>query len=99
VLGDTILGMTQLTVSDAGARYLEEIARDCERVLGAGVELERLEVEVDEDVVLHLHYRLGSVTGASDGRGADLLAAHVDLRQRLVEDRLTLGFQALVFGR
>ena len=90
--------MPQPTISDAEARYLEEIARDCELVLGAGVEIEPLELETDGDVVLHLRYRLGPVSGASDGRGPDLLAAHAELRRRLVEDRLALGFQAVVFG-
>lgn len=90
--------MPQPTISDAEARYLEEIARDCERVLGAGVEIEPLEFETDGDVVLHLRYRLGTVSGASDGRGADIFTAHAALRRRLVEDRLALGFQAVVFS-
>ena len=90
--------MPQPTISDADERYLEEIAKDCERVLGAGIQVEPLELETNSDVVLHLRYRLGEIAWASDGRGPDLLAAHSDLRQRLVEDRLALGFQALVFG-
>lgn len=90
--------MSQPTISDADERYLEEIAKDCERVLGAGVEVEPLELETNGDVVLHLRYHLGTAAGASQGRGSDLLAAHTALRQRLVEDRLALGFKALVVG-
>ena len=44
-------------------------------------------------------YRLGARAGAtSEGRGSDLLSAHAALRRRLVEDRIALGFQALVLG-
>lgn len=96
--GATIGRMTQPNVSDAEARYLEEIAKDCERVLGAGVEIEPLELEIDGDVVLRLRYSLATVAGTSEGRGPNLLAAHADLRHRLVEDRLALGFRAVVFS-
>ncbi len=85
-------------INDADERYLEEIARDCERVLGAGIEIERLELDANGDVVLHLRYRLGTTARDSEGRGSDLLTAHAALRQRLVEDRIALGFQALVWG-
>jgi hypothetical protein len=85
-------------ISDAEERYLEEIVEDCARVLGAGIEIDRLELEANGDVVLRLRYRLGTMAGDSEGRGQDMLAAHADLRHRLVEDRLVIGFQALVFG-
>ena len=89
--------MPSTPITDADERYLELIAIDCERVLGPGIEIERLELERDgNDAVLHLGYRLGTNTGSTDGRGPDPLAAHADLRQRLVEDRLAVGFRALV---
>ena len=83
-------------INDADERYLEEIARDCERVLGAGIEIEQLELDANRDVVLHLRYRLGTKARDSEGRGTDLLTAHAALRERLVEDRIALGFLALV---
>ncbi|HVQ22506.1 MAG TPA: hypothetical protein VMT36_04480 [Candidatus Saccharimonadia bacterium] len=85
-------------INDADERYLEEIARDCERVLGAGIEIEGLELDANGDVVLRLRYRLGTTARDSEGRGGDLLSAHAALRRRLVEDRIALGFQALVWG-
>ena len=90
--------MPQPTISDAEARYLEEIARDCERVLGHGVEIEPLELETNGEVVLRLRYRLGRMAGLSEGWGIDVLTAHAAMRQRLAEDRIAVGFQALVFG-
>jgi hypothetical protein len=90
--------MPQPTISDAEARYLEEIARDCELVLGPGVEVEPLELETNGEVILRLRYQLGGATGLSEGRGSSVLAAHADLRQRLVEDRIAVSLRALVFG-
>jgi hypothetical protein len=88
--------------SEADARYLEMILEDCGRVLGAGIDIERVELETNDEVVLRLRYRLGtregSSEGSSEGRGESLLAAHTALRQRLVEDRIALGFRAIVIG-
>ena len=72
---DTIGGVLQPSITDADERYLEEIAYDCARVLGPGVEIERLQLETNGDVVLHLRYRLGAIEAASEGRGSNLLAA------------------------
>ena len=90
--------VTAPTLSDAEARYLEEIAKDCERVLGVGVVLDPLELDANGELVLRLRYSLGRASRLTEGHGPDLLAAHADLRRRLVEDRIAVGFLALVFS-
>jgi hypothetical protein len=82
-------------MDDAETRYLERIAADCEQLLGAGVDLSGLEIETNGETVLRARYRLGPANAVSEGRGESLLAAHTELRRRLVEDRLGLGFRAL----
>jgi len=84
------------SISDADERYLEWIAGDCEQVLGGDVELTALQLASNAEIVLRLAYRLGSATGLTEGRGPNLIAAHVDLRRHLVEDRIRLGFRSLV---
>ena len=88
--------MQQPTITDSDERYLDRILEDCVRVLGAGIDIEHVELEANDEVVLQLRYRLGSFEGTSEGRGDTLLAAHAALRRRLVEDRLALGFRAIV---
>lgn len=90
--------MTLPTLGDADTRYLEQIAKDCEQLLGTGMEIEPLELEADGGIVLRLRYRLEGAAGVSEGRGPDLLAAHTDLRMRLVEDRIAVALRALAFG-
>lgn len=70
--------------------------RDCAQVLGGDVELSALQLASNAEIVLRLAYRLGSATGLTEGRGPNLIAAHVDLRRHLVEDRIRLGFRSLV---
>lgn len=86
-------------IHEADARYLDRVAEDCAELLGPGVgvlgvEL-GLDLGVDDGVRLSLRYRLGSVDGTSEGRGETPIAAHANLRRRLVEDRIGLGIRAL----
>lgn len=87
--------MREPVITDADERYLEQIIEDCERILGAGIDIEDVELETNGEVALHLRYRLGPLAASSVGRGTSLLAAHAALRQRLVVDRVALGFRAL----
>jgi hypothetical protein len=81
--------------SDAEQQYLQRVAEDCERLLGAGIELRGLELGANGDVVLRLTYRLGRTEWTSEGRGETVVAAHADLRERLVLDRIRLGVRAM----
>ena len=81
---------------EADVRYLERIASDCAEVLGPGVELAGLEVESNGETVLRVRYGLGPVERVTEGRGETTVAAHAELRRRLVEDRLVLGVRALI---
>lgn len=86
-------------VSDAEELYLKRVAQDCERVLGPEIELDALELGRNADVVLKLRYRLGRVKRTSEGRGETILAAHADLQERLVLDRIRLATSALYRSR
>jgi hypothetical protein len=83
-------------ISDAEERYLERIAEDCEVMLGPGIELRGLELATNDDLVLRLSYRLGQFDGTTEGRGQTLVAAHADLREHLVLDRVSFALHALV---
>lgn len=82
-------------ISDADEMYLHHVADDCQRLLGPGIELDGLDLGTSGDVVLTLRYRLGTLTRASEGHGDTVVAAHADLRQQLVLDRIRLGTSAL----
>ncbi len=82
--------------SDAEQQYLSRVVADCAEILGPGIELEGLELEAGDVVVLRLRYRLGTTTWTSDAAGETVIAAHAALRERLVLDRVRLGFNALV---
>jgi hypothetical protein len=83
-------------ISDADERYLDRIAEDCESLLGPGIELRGLELATNADQVLRLSYRLGRFDGMTEGRGPTLVAAHADLRDNLVIDRITFSLHALM---
>ena len=87
-------------MSEADDRYVAEIARDCERILGAGVEL----VDVTRDdgataVRLVAHYRIADELVETTADGETVVAAHAILRERLVIDRVRYGFTAIVDQR
>jgi len=82
-------------ITDADRAYLERLAEDCQRILGPEIELQSLELATNDDIVLRLRYRLGKADWSSEGRGETVVAAHVDLRQSLVLDRVRLGVKAL----
>jgi hypothetical protein len=84
-------------MSEADDRYVAEIARDCERILGAGVEL----VDVTRDdgatgVRLAAHYRIADHLLESTADGETVVAAHAALRERLVVDRVRYTFTELL---
>ena len=82
-------------IGDSDEQYLQRVAEDCEGILGPGIELDGLELGTNADVVLRLRYRLGDVDGMSEGRGKTIVAAHAELRQQLVLDRIRIGTSAL----
>jgi len=86
-------------VTDAEQAYLERVAEDCERLLGPGVEMGALELGIDDDIVLRLRYRLGGLAATSEGHGETVVAAHADLRQRLVLDRIGLAMRGILGQR
>jgi hypothetical protein len=81
--------------NDADARYLAKVHEDVERVLGPGIEILGLDWRQGTPVSLTLRYQLGTLEGETVGEGESVIAAHAELRKRLVIDRLTLGFAAL----
>lgn len=87
------------TLTDADARYLEEIWGDCEECLGPDTELLDLAREpTDDGVRLVVRYRLGNHERESSATGDSLLAAHSQLRSRIVFDRLRFGMSDIIDG-
>lgn len=82
----------------ASTRHLAAVADDILVLLGPGVELDVLAVEVEDDrsVRLCAAYRLAGTSGKSIGRGANVIEAHAQLRASIVEDRIGLGLRLLV---
>jgi hypothetical protein len=82
-------------MTEAEARYLDRVVDDCIEILGPGVDIDEVEVFEDVGVVLRLRYHLGGVSWSSEGHGPSVTAAHGDLRQRLVVDRLRMATVAV----
>ena len=82
-------------MSEAEERYLAEIREDCERILGRGIELVGLDREDGSAVRLVARYRLGDLDWSTAATGETVIAAHADLRTRLMLDRVRLGFAAV----
>jgi hypothetical protein len=85
--------------NDAATRYLVRVQEDVERVLGPGVEILALDWRQGPPVELALRYRLDTRVGETVGEGESVIAAHADLRQRLVIDRVKLGLALLTETR
>ena len=88
------------TLTDAEANYLAQIWADCEGCLGPDTEL--LDVRYApavEWVRLVARYRLGTRERESWALGESMLAAHTDLRARILLDRIRFGFSDLVEQR
>ena len=87
-------------MADADERYLEEIGRDCEVVLGPGSTLLALERhDLDDGIELLARYRIDGWEGESIESGVTVVDAHARLRARLLFDRIRLGFTILVEAR
>ena len=87
-------------LSDAEAQYLAEIWEDCEGCLGPGIELLDVRREpADEGVRLVARYRLGKRNRESAAIGETMLAAHSELRARILFDRIRFGFSEFVEPR
>ena len=82
-------------VSEADRHYFGRVAEDCEQLLGPGIELRGLELDANADVVLRLTYRLGPAEWTSEGHGETVVAAHADLREQLVLDRIRIGVRVM----
>lgn len=85
--------------NEAATRYLASVQEDVECVLGPGVEILALDWRQGPPVALALRYRLGAHEGETVGEGESVIAAHADLRQRLVIDRVKLGLAVLTETR
>ena len=85
---------------DAEDRYLAEIGKDCEAVLGPGSTLVEIERRDREDgVELVARYRIDRWETESIETGETVVEAHARLRARLLFDRIRLGFTILVEDR
>jgi hypothetical protein len=87
---------TVVDLADADRGYLERVAEDCQLILGPGIEIRELRLAANDGVVLCLRYRLGAVERTTEGHGETVIAAHAALRDRLVGDRIGLGFRAII---
>jgi hypothetical protein len=88
------------TVTEAEDRYLAEVGHDCAAVLGQGIELLSVEsVKLDGAIRLVARYRLHDRAWESDATGENLIAAHAALRDRLLIDRIRLGFTEFIDRR
>ena len=84
-------------MGEAEDRYLSEISKDCEAVLGPGVELLGVRREDrDDGVRLVARYQLEGRACESAATAENAVAAHALLRDRLLLDRVRLGFTAWV---
>jgi hypothetical protein len=90
------MATTQLT--EAEATYLERVGDDCAELLGPGIEVGDVELDAGRVVTLRLSYRLGAAEWTSEGCGETVIAAHADLREQLVLDRIRIGIRALYVG-
>ena len=80
-------------MSEAEDRYLAEIADDCEELLGPGIEVQAVERrDAPPGVKLTVRYRVGQVEMVTEAGGDTIVAAHADLRSRLVVDRVRMAF-------
>ena len=87
-------------MADAEDRYLAEIGKDCEAVLGPGSSLLAIERhDLDGGVELLARYRIDGWEAESTESGETVVEAHARLRARLLFDRIRLGFTILVEDR
>ena len=87
-------------LTDAEAQHLALIWEDCEDRLGPGTELLDVRAEpVADGVRLVARYRLGTGEYESAAVGETTLAAHTELRARIVVDRIRFGYSELVEHR
>jgi hypothetical protein len=90
------VAMQMPDASEAERHYFQRVAEDCEQLLGPGIVLDDLELDVNGEVVMRLRYRLGVAKWTSEGHGETVVAAHAALREQLVLDRIRIGIRALV---
>jgi hypothetical protein len=77
---------------------MAEISEDWEALLGPGIELLGLDrEESDSSVRLVARYRFVGKVRVSTATGETVVAAHAALRERLVFDRVRLGFEAVAW--
>jgi hypothetical protein len=87
-------------MADADDRYLAEIGRDCEAVLGRGSTLLTIERHnVSDGIELLVRYRIDGWEAETTESGETVVEAHARLRERLLFDRIRLGFTILVEDR
>ena len=67
--------------------------------LSVGIEPCGIDRDANGEVVPWMSYRPGTAEWTSEGRGETVVAAHADLRQQLVPDRIRIGIRAMVLDR
>jgi hypothetical protein len=82
--------------TEAEEQYLARISADCREILGGGIALLDLRVD-DEQGRLRLiaRFQLADEIWESTAVGTSVVDAHAHLRNRLVSDRVRLGFVTL----
>jgi hypothetical protein len=85
---------------EADVQYAAQIREDCEGVLGPGISVLSVQREDRRSAVrLVARYEAAGRTHESDASAKNVVLAHAALRRRLAEDRLRLGFTALIEQR
>jgi hypothetical protein len=92
--------MADRPLSDAERRYLDAVATDRHRILGAGMDV--VDLVLDDQgspVSLTFRYRLDGYEGETIAHGETAVDAHAVLREALVLDRIRLGFAVMTDPR
>jgi hypothetical protein len=87
-------------MDEAEGRYLAEIADDCRAMLGPGaVLLDIARDNIEQVVRLTVRFELDGQVWESAIVGETIVDAHAHLRQKLLIDRIRIGFTEYVMPR
>ena len=87
-------------MDEAEGRYLTEIADDCRGMLGPGTVLLGIaRDDAEQGVRLTVRFELDDQVWESATVGETIVEAHAHLRQKLLIDRIRIGFTEYVMPR